>query len=235
MSAKHSARNLNEALVWYHFVPASSPAGSQWYRSFRDSGAELLAMRIDMAVDALRKGNKIGGRSILDECQENIDMTRAEIDIASHEVLAEAVCGAEAYWQYRNGDLDGARLTLQAAQNAVVRALEAAPFLVNFTQKCKQLSLNEARVARSQCRFGEMWALIEHARNMVRGRSPLCIVRAGPVFVDAVYRWLEGLNAESSIEVEALEILRNPERTVALFDHLALDASLIPNVALDAF
>lgn len=235
MREKRKARVLGEALIWYHFVPGASEAGSRWYRNFRDSGAEDISYRLDVAVDLLRKSRQEAGCELLAGCRRDRESLGSALEPATREILEEALQGAEGYLLYLRGDYPAARWALENAEAAVGRALEAAPFLLGFTQKCRQLCLNKARVARSERRWDEMRRLIALATAMVAGREPLCTLARGPVYVDELYAWLAQLAPADPLEEEALRSLRNRERNIAAFDHLAQDAAMIPNVAIAAF
>ncbi len=235
MRETRKARVLGEALIWYHFVPGASAEGSRWYRQFCDSGAEDISYRLDVVVDLLRKARIAEGSEQLAACRRDREALGNAVDEATHEILEEALQGAEGYLLYLRGDYAAARRALEQAEAAVARALEKAPFLLSFTQKCKQLCLNKARVARNERRWDEMFRLIGAATAMVAGREPLCILARGPVYVDEVYRWLETVAPTDALEEEALRSLANRERNIAAFEHLALDAAMVPNVAIAAF
>src|SRR5262249_47741587 len=101
MSATFSrkATRLEEALLWYHFVPASGPKGRDWYADYQRSGGKTLCQRIDVSVALMRKRKINANKALLDECRAPIEALEARsAPRAVAGVVEEGYFGALAYF-----------------------------------------------------------------------------------------------------------------------------------------
>src|ERR1051325_9940718 len=68
-SVRRKPSRLEEALLWYHFVPVSCPEGRDWYAEYQQCGGEALGQRIDVSVALMRRRQIDAGKALLDECR----------------------------------------------------------------------------------------------------------------------------------------------------------------------
>lgn len=231
---RKKATTLGEALLWYHFIPASSPAGNAWYRAYRESGCEALAQKIDVSVSLMRQRKLAAGWSLLDECRVALDAP--EVQRYPRHVLGvaeEAYFGALAYHRYHHGEYAAARDALNAAAERIVEVVTEAPFLTTFTVKCYDFCLHRARVARGERRWAEMWRCIEAGREMVTGRRPLCDTRRGAIFIGETEAFYRAARSTDDLEREALDRLLDRGSILAIFEKRAVGATMPPGIVVD--
>jgi hypothetical protein len=236
MVATHfkKATTLGEALVWYHFIPASGPDGNEWYRAYRDSGCEALAQKVDISVSLMRRRQIEAGMAMLDECRVALDApgvrsySRQVVGVAE-----EAYFGALAYYHYHCGEYAAARDALSVAAERIVEVVTEAPFLATFTVKCYDFALHRARIARGERRWSEMWRNIDEGREMVTGLRPLCYTRHGALFIGEAEAFLRTARVTDDIEREALYRLRDRSLITANFEKRALGATMLPGIVID--
>src|SRR5579872_1610040 len=96
VSFPRKATRLEEALLWYHFVPASGLEGRNWYDEYRRSGGEALCQRIDVSVALMRRRKVDAGKALLDECREALEARSSSRAVAG--VAEEGYFGALAYF-----------------------------------------------------------------------------------------------------------------------------------------
>jgi hypothetical protein len=233
-TAAKKATTLNEALGWYHFVPACGPDGAAWYRAFRQSGCEALAQRIDVSVDLMRRRQIERGKTLLDECRGILEAPAVQSsprEVAG--VAEEAYFGALAYFHYHLEQYAAARDALDTAADRIAEVVAAAPFLVTFTVKCYDFCLHRARIARTERRWPEMWRCIAEGREMLTGECPLCSTVRGPVYIGDTEAFYRAATPTDDIEHRALELLRDRSAVLETFEKRALGASMPPGVVID--
>lgn len=233
-AAARRATSLGEALVWYHFVPASGPDGAAWYRVFQQSGCEALAQKIDVSVDLMRRRRVEHGKALLDECRSDLDgpaLRAASREVAG--VAEEAYFGALAYFHYHRGEHTAARDALDVATDRITEVVGAAPFLVTFTVKCYDFCLHRARIARAERSWPEMWGRIQEGREMLAGERPLCSTARGAVYIGDAEAFFHAATPTDELERRALELLRDHAAVVETFEKRALGATMPPGVVID--
>ncbi|GMU07993.1 hypothetical protein [Corallococcus caeni] len=233
MPIRRQASKLTEALVWYHFVPAGGADGAAWYEEYLGCGGEQMGQRLDVAVAMLRQRRLSEGRALLDECRQRMDALGAQrVSASVRGAVEESYWASQAYAHYHLNEFEAARKALAEGQRLLASVLEDAPFLVMFATRCYDFCLHLARIARNERRWDAMWSHIQEGREMVRGERALCQLSQRGVYIQDAEAFLSTVSAQDVIEVEALQVLLDRERTLHLFERRALGATLIPNVIL---
>jgi hypothetical protein len=228
------ASTLGEALVWYHFIPASGPDGVAWYREYRDSGCEALAQNLDVSVALMRRRKMEEGKALLDRCGSTLqgpDVKSASRAAAG--VAEEAYFGALAYYHYHHAEHVEARDALDSAESRIAEVVAEAPFLVTFTVKCYDFCLHRARIARSERRWPDMWQHIDQGREMLAGQRPLCSTRRGAVYIRDTEEFFRTATPTDDIERNALDLLRDRSAMIATFEKRSLGATMSPGIVID--
>jgi hypothetical protein len=225
---------LGEALLWYHFVPASGPDGSAWYHEYQQSGCEALAQRIDVSVDLMRRRKIEAGKALLDECRG--PLASREVQSSSRAVAAvaeEAYLGALAYFHYHRGQYAAARDALDSAADRIAEVVAEAPFLVTFTIKCYDFCLHRARIARGEGYWREMWRRVDEGREMLAGQRPLCCSDRGAVYIGDAEAFFRAATPADDIERRALDLLCDRNSMRVTYEKRALGATMPPGVVID--
>jgi hypothetical protein len=205
LQASRKASKVSEALVWYHFVPASGPEGAAWYAEYRDSGCEALAQKLDVSVSLLRQRRLAEGQTLLDSCRSTLEqLGRQGLSRSVHGVVEEAYCTAQAYLHYHNEQYAAARQALDEGQRVLQEVVTEAPFLIPFAIRCYDFCLHYARVARGQRDWPLMWESIQRGREMVKSQRPLCEMENGSISMDDVEAFFRAVKPADEFEREAL-------------------------------
>jgi hypothetical protein len=228
------ATRFEEALVWYHFVPASGPDGLAWYEMFRSSGGEALGQDIDVSVALMRSRKVDAGKQLLDQCRDVLEAPAMQSQPrAIAGVIEEGYWGAQAYYHYHRGQYDDARRALDHATDRITEVVAAAPCLVAFATKCYDFCLHRTRIARSEVRWREMWRCIQDGREMLAGARPLCRGRHGVTFIADAEAFYETVTPADDLERRALDMLRDRSAMIASYEKRALGASQPPGIVVD--
>src|SRR6185295_10443238 len=220
------AIRLEQALLWYHFVPASGPEGRDWYDEYLRHGGEALGQRIDVSVALMRRRQVDAGKALLDECRAHFEASAARMPPAVTGVVEEAYFGALAYFHYHRGQWDAAIGALDRATGAIAEVVAAAPYLVAFATKCYDFCLHRTRIARSQARWQVMWTCIQEGREMLGGQRPLCRGGHGATYIDEAEAFFRAATPTDDLERRALDLLCDRQATVAAYEKRALGASM---------
>lgn len=228
------ATTLAEALLWYHFVPASGPDGRDWYDEYRRSGWEALSQRIDVSVDLMRRRKIDAGKALLDECRGPLEAPEVRSSSrAVAGVVEEAFFGALAYFHYHRGQFDAARDALDRAADLIAEVVADAPCLITFTTKCYDFCLHRARIARSEALWQEMWTCVQQGREMLTGERPLCCSDHGAMYIGDAEAFFQAATPADDIERRALDLLRDRDSMIATYEKRALGATMPPGVVVD--
>jgi hypothetical protein len=233
-SFPRKASRLEEALLWYHFVPASGPDGRDWYDEYRRSGWEALGQRIDMSVDLMRKRKVDAGKALLDECRDALkalDARSAPRAVAG--VGKEGYFGALAYFHYHHRQYNAARDALDRAAHHIAEVVADAPYLVTFATKCYDFCLHRTRIARGEARWQAMWACVQEGREMLAGERPLCRSDHGATYIGDAEAFFQAVTPADDIERRALALLCDRDSVIATYEKRALGASLPPGIVVD--
>lgn len=236
MSATFSrkATRLEEALLWYHFVPASGPEGRDWYDEYRRSGGETLGQRIDVSVALMRRRKVDAGKALLDECRPQLEAPEARSSSrAVAGVTEEGYFGALAYFHYHHGEYDAARHALDCAADRIAEVVASAPYLVTFTTKCHDFCLHRARIARGEARWQEMRTRIQEGREMLAGERPLCRGDHGATYIADAEAFFQAITPADDIERRALDLLCDRTSMIATYEKRALGATIPPGIVVD--
>lgn len=234
VSFPRRASRLEEALLWYHFVPASGPEGRDWYDEYRRSGGEALCQRIDVSVALMRRRKVDAGKVLLDECRAPIEALEAQsAPRAVAGVVEEGYFGALAYFHYHHGEYDAARHALDCAANRIAEVVTRAPYLVTFTTKCYDFCLHRARIARGEAHWQEMWTRVQEGREMLAGERPLCRSDHGATYIADAEAFFQAITPADDIEHRALDMLRDRTAMIATYEKRALGATIPPGIVVD--
>ena len=233
-TSPRKATRLEEALLWYHFVPASGPEGRDWYDEYRRSGWEALCQRIDVSVALMRRRKIDAGKALLDECRAPFEAPEARSASRTVAGIAEeGYFGALAYFQYHRGQYDAARDALNNAANRIAEVVAKAPYLVTFTTKCYDFCLHRARIARGEAHWPEMWTRVQEGREMLAGERPLCRSDHGATYIADAEGFFQAITPADDLERRALDILRDRNSMIATYEKRALGATMPPGVVVD--
>lgn len=222
------ATTLAEALVWYHFVPASGPEGRAWYDEYRRSGGEALAQQIDVSVDLMRRRKLEDGKLLLEGCLDRLDAPALRSRAVAG-VLEESYFGALAYLHYHRGHHAAARAALDRAAHVIADVVTATPCLITFATKCYDFCLHRARIARSEARWRDMWRAVDDGRAMLRGERPLCRAH----YIGDAEAFLRAATPADDLERRALELLSDRTALLATYERRALGATIPFGVVVD--
>lgn len=233
-SLSRKATRLEEALLWYHFVPASGPEGRDWYDEYQRSGGEALCQRIDVSVALMRRRKIDAGKSLLDECRAPLQALEARPSSrAVAGVAQEGYFGALAYFHYHHGQYDAARDALDSASDRIAEVVARAPYLVTFTTKCYDFCLHRARIARGEAHWQEMRTRIQEGREMLAGERPLCRGDHGDTYIGDAEAFFQAVTPADDIERRALDLLRDRMSMIATYEKRALGATIPPGIVVD--
>lgn len=228
------ASKLEEALLWYHFVPASGPEGRDWYDEYQQSGWEALCQRIDVSVALMRRRQIDAGKALLDQCRAPLEASEART--ASRTVAGvaeEAYFGALAYFHYHRGQFAAAQDALDRASDRIAEVVGKAPYLVTFTTKCHDFCLHRARIARGEAHWQDMWSRVQEGREMLAGDRPLCRGDHGATYIADAEAFFEAITPADDIERRALDLLRDRSSMIAAYEKRAVGATMPPGVVID--
>lgn len=227
------ASKVSEAMVWYHFVPRSSPEGAAWYEQYKASGCEDIAILFDTGVAMMRKRQVAEGKALLDKGYRQLEETgRRHLPRSVYGVAEEGYWSGIAYYHYHVEQFEQARQALDSAQRIVNAAISEAPFLSTFATRCHDLCLHDARVSRGLRQWRDMWSFIQQAREMVRGERPLCQPSWGSIYMEDALSFFRAVEPENDVEREALGYLLDEEKSLTAFEQRALGATLIPTAII---
>jgi hypothetical protein len=192
-------------LQWNHFVDRSGPEGRRWVEEYGSDQRLQLAEMTEHALQKLRRQQIRVGKELLEEVESRLERLEG-VPPSVLLVMKRFFWATLAYYHYCVGDLDRAERTLDLAQQAVVSAIEAAPFLLPLALHCHEFRLQHARVARRRRRWSEMREHLQAVRAMLENRIPLCTLSdSRPVYLSAL---TESLRSIPSLDLEEIESLR---------------------------
>jgi hypothetical protein len=161
---------------WLHFVARSGVEGCRWAEQYRQF--QLLEKLSTRSLLLLRCGDLPGGYALLEQMDE------AMRGVAPRELAFRAVgerwyYGVLGYYFYCMNDGEQAERAMVQAHQAVAAAIGAQHFLLPLANHCHEFRLHRARIARNNSRWDEMRTHVEHARAMMAGAGPLCVLNDG--------------------------------------------------------
>ncbi len=221
--------------VLIEFIAHTGEAGIAWVQQYQRY-CHLVGL-LNSAVPLLRSQKSQEAGKILErvarvlEAEEIPDSIRAVIDQNYYKV--------QGLYSYRYGDFAGASQSMQMAHHAVARAIANCAFLVPCALQCPELCLNQARVARNQHHWEEMHGYINHLRDMLADRAPLCKSSGGPaVFYSTLRELFFSIRTPSNPTFEELCPLMDAETRMPFYDRIIrlffrFESSAIDYSALD--
>lgn len=166
-------------LPWTHFITLGSEAGRHWIEDYRQAGGIELTLWTEEALELLRHRRFAEGLSLLERAGERAATIEGGPTNAIAPLMRRWHQAALAYYHYCVDDFDRAIESLEQADAAVRRAIEAEPCLVPLAPHCHEFRIQHARIARGRRRWPEMWRHLETARAMLEQRQPLCVLSDG--------------------------------------------------------
>jgi hypothetical protein len=190
---------------WSHFVIRSGPEGKRWMEEYENEERLRLTDMTQRALQLLRRQQIAEGKELLDHVESRLDRLDG-VPASVLLVMKRFFWAALAYYHYCVDDAALAEQNLERADQAVVSAVEAAPFLLPLALHAHEFRLQHARVARYRRRWSEMRERLQEVRAMLEDRIPLSVLSDGtPVYFSTIVTFL---NAIPSLDAEEIESLR---------------------------
>lgn len=210
----------------------SCPEGRRWVEEYWGPERLQLLRGTDQALRHLRRQQMQQGKDLLEEVEGRLARL-AETDLSVILVVQRFYWTARAYQDYCVGDHDQAAQALDRAHQAIVSAIEIAPFLLPLANHCHEFRLQHARVARSRRRWREMKEHLREVRAMLEDRAPLCTLSDGRAIslstVTDFYRTIPSLGAE---ELEALRFFFDEKHRRDRIDRFLMGLYVLPGVVI---
>lgn len=217
---------------WPHFVARSGPEGKKWMEEYGIEERLRLTDMTQEALQRLRRQQIREGKELLDHAQsrlERLDGVPASVLL----VMKRFYWAALAYYHYCVDDIDLAEQHLERAHQAVVSAIEAAPFLLPLALHAHEFRLQHARVARYRRRWSEMRERLQEVRAMLEDRIPLCTLSDGrPVYFSTVVDFLRAIPSLDPEEIESLRFFLDAEYRHECIDLSLMSLYVLPGVVI---
>ena len=227
------AQTQQEAARWWPYLQRQSPESGRWCALYEEI-ASPPAEKAGIVVQMLRDNDLTQAQRKLDECRQALDGF-APGTPSSVSALAElAYLTALAYLQYRRGEAEEARNSLDRSVIAIECAIRNSPFLTPSAGRCYELQLHRARISRNQGEWDRMWQEVARGRAMVAGKAPLCAGSTGDIYIEDICRFYRSAKPLNEIERESLDNLSDAEFLRRQYEAHCLSATLVPSIVFDS-
>jgi hypothetical protein len=170
---------LEEDYPWREMVAAASGDGRAWLESYHESEA-AIGVAMTRALALLRRGELDESTRLMAEVAAHREEIRARRPGVFH-VLGRFYHGERAYYEYLTGNTVEAERQMDAAAEAVRRAVDTHRFLLPLAPLVVDIPLQKARIARRNRNWAEMEGQLHAMYEMEAGTRPLCVLEDGTV------------------------------------------------------
>lgn len=207
MTATPSAPGLGSGIS-LSYLAACGETAAGWLRTLEGEPAAGLSQRIYRSLVLFRNHDTGQACALLDSVAAALGA--APIEPASiHQLVLRRWHAAMAYRRYLEGDLDGARASLDAAEEALGAAASAHAFLLPLMVQTIDFHIQRARIARRENRWSEVGRHLDRIREIHQDRHPFGVTAAGAVYLGDLRRFYFSLSLppESPLLADAAYLL----------------------------
>jgi hypothetical protein len=207
MNGNSSAPGLGSGIS-LSYLAACGETAAGWLATLEDGPAAGLSQRIYRSLVLFRNHDAAQACALLDSVAR--DLGSAPLDPASiNQLVLRRWHAATAYRRYLDGDLDGARASLDEAEAALGAAASAHAFLLPLMVQTIDFHIQRARIARRENRWSEVGHRLDLIREIHQGRHPFGSTAAGPVYLGDLRRFYHSLPLppESPLLADAAYVL----------------------------
>ena len=217
---------------WAHFVARSGPEGAQWMSEYRKAGRADLIQSADCALEQLRRQRLPEGKALLDQVAGQLELLDG-VPASLRLVIQRFFWATLAYYHYCIGELERAEQALDQAHQAIVSAIESAPFLLPLAIHSHEFRLQHARVARRRRRWRDMKERLQEVRAMLEDRLPLCTLSDGrTIYLSTVADFHRALPALDAEELASLRFFLDEEHRRQSIDSFLMSLYVLPGVVI---
>jgi hypothetical protein len=217
-------------LDWLHFAERSGEGGKAWATAYR-SHSEKLVLH-DRALHLLREGQIEEGRQFLGLF--SVSLRSLDPQSSVYAVMERWYHGVAGYYHYCVGEFGQAKESMNRAQQAVVRAISHAEWLVMLAIHCQEFCLHQARIARNERDWPEMNACVERARAMILDQLPLCEREDGKrIWFSSLRDFFAAMEPLNRDELHVVRQLVEPGERMRLFDQFVRQMLRFKEVGID--
>lgn len=213
---------------WFHFVSRSGAQGKEWLIEYLAESRTSLPNAIELALQQLRRQRIREGKDLLDEVERELQRLEG-VPPSVVLVMERFFWSTAAYYYYCVEELDLAGQALERAHQAVVDAIEHAPFLLPLAIHCHEFRLQHARIARYRRRWTEMRSCLQEVRGMLENEIPLCVLSGHrPLYLSTLVDFHRGIPLLETGEVEALRFFFDREHRTEAMNQVFMNLYAIP-------
>lgn len=227
------AQTQQEAAQWLPYLQRQSPEVGRWCALYKEI-ALPLAKEAGMAVQLLRGNGIAKAQHKLDACRRALDDLASQVPPSIYALAELAFLTAVAYLQYRLGEGEAARDSLDHSVEAIESAIRSSPFLTPSAGRCYELQLHRVRISRNEGKWNRMWREMAKGRAMVAGDTPLCSGPGGSIYIGDICCFYRSAIPLNEIERESLEQLSDVKYLRREYEAHCLSATLVPFIVFDS-
>ena len=220
----------SRTFTWRRMVRLSGPAAQSWVDDY-EQHLDLIQMSTK-ALKLCHRRRFEEGFEVLETMREGLE-ARQGLRESVEAVIERYYYGVLGYYFYCTRQWDEASQAMHRANQAVVRAVEKAPFLLPLADACHEFCLHHARIARNQGRWQDMFDRIADVRAMMRNLAPLCVLDDGTrVDYDTLTEHYHSLGELDPADREEIEPMLTEGGRVALLEQFVRRMFALPGFAI---
>jgi hypothetical protein len=231
-TVRRPAKTSTQAKPWSLYLPDLGRDAQEWCEAYEQFGPGV-AKRTMLAVRDLQRRRLECARRDLEICRSDVEIVLSCAPRPVATVVEINYLSTLAYYHYHLDEHDPARRALARAISLIEETISLAPFLVPCAGHCYDYRLHLARIARSECRWDEMFEQIRIGQKMVYGELPLCHTVRGPIFIEDVCDFYKNARPLNEVERETLARLSDPRTVQREYHNLCLAATVVPFIVVN--
>jgi hypothetical protein len=215
-----AARSRAAQPNWFHFITLSGDEGRRWVDEYRQPERRAVAGEISRALELLRKRQVVIAGDLLKQLAAPLAETpsvtvRLVLERMYHPVLA--------YYHYCAEDFDAAEEALEAACEALRKAILMSWFLVPLADSFIDFTFQRARIARNRRRWSELRCHLQTVHDMMHDRLPFCRLADGTAIDLTALRRFYGSIPLSDEDLASVSYVLEDEVLESMFELTAAD------------